>query len=133
MPTTAQRHLHHLCDGERADGIDSLDNDAHDTRPTENLVRIDFQDTPSDDPALECVARAMRIAVCRQLAEEMCLCEDHHPLFCSQCEQLAPVVADTGRVRAAHRLWLQAGVRARPAKAPPWRAVARSKVLHHAC
>lgn len=132
MITYAERRFHGLCEPGGADVIDFLGNDDYDALLTENLVFIDFYDTSANNAVIECIARATPIVVCRHPAVEEYLGPDY-PLFYASYQEIPAMLADRGRIRAAHLHLQQPRVRERLTLEYFSNAFARSEVVNHAC
>lgn len=128
----AERRFHGLCEPGGADVIDFLSNEDYDALLTENLVFIDFYDTSANNAVIECIARATPIVVCRHPAVEEYL-ESDYPLFYSRYSEIPAMLADRGRIRAAHTHLQQPRVRERLTLEYFRSAFAQSEVVSHAC
>jgi hypothetical protein len=124
----AERRYHGIQQLPPVATIDFLDNDAYDRLLTQNLVFIDFYDTSANNAVIECIARATPIVVCRHPAVEEYLGEDY-PLFYDHVHEVAALVADRGRLAAAHQHLLQPALRERLTLAHFQQSLAQSDVM----
>lgn len=127
----AERRVHGLGTLPPVEQIGFLDNDAYDRLLAENLVFVDFYDTSANNAVIECIARGTPIVVCRHPAVEEYVGRDY-PLFFDAPQDIARLLADRGRIEAAHQALCDPALRARLSLQAFARDFAASEVARHA-
>ncbi|MCB1995190.1 MAG: hypothetical protein KDG57_04790, partial [Rhodoferax sp.] len=132
MMRYAERRVHGLTDLPAVDQIGFLDNADYDRLLAENIVFVDFYDTSANNAVIECIARATPIVVCRHPAVEEYV-GANYPLFFDAPADIPRLVADLGRIAAAHACLKASAMRDRLTLQAFARDFAASEVVRHAC
>ncbi|RVT49464.1 hypothetical protein [Rubrivivax albus] len=132
MMRYAERRVHGLTTVPPVDQIGFLENDEYDRLLAENLVFVDFYDTSANNAVIECIARATPIVVCRHPAVEEYVGADY-PLYFDHPADIPRLLADHGRIAAAHACLKAAALRDRLTLQAFARDFAASEVVRHAC